>query len=117
MTILFLVFLGLLLAGIPVFAATALAAIVYILSNGLPPLIVVQQLFDSLDKFPLLAVPFFVLAGNLMNSSGITDRLYHFAHSLVGHVTGGLGHVNIVGSFVFSGMSGTAMADAAAGVA
>jgi len=113
MTILFLAFLGLLLAGVPVFAATALSAILYIWINGLPPLIVVQQLFDSLDKFPLLAVPFFVLAGNLMNSSGITDRLYAFAHSLCGHVTGGLGHVNIVGSFIFSGMSGTAMADAA----
>ncbi|MFM8678926.1 MAG: TRAP transporter large permease [Alphaproteobacteria bacterium] len=113
MTILFLAFLGLLLAGVPVFAATALSAILYIWMNGLPPLIVVQQLFDSLDKFPLLAVPFFVLAGNLMNSSGITDRLYAFAHSLCGHVTGGLGHVNILGSFIFSGMSGTAMADAA----
>ena len=113
MTILFLAFLGLLLAGVPVFAATALSAIFYIWMNGLPPLIVVQQLFDSLDKFPLLAVPFFVLAGNLMNSSGITDRLYAFAHSLCGHVTGGLGHVNILGSFIFSGMSGTAMADAA----
>ncbi len=113
MTVLFLAFLGLLLAGVPVFAATALAAIAYIWINGLPPLVVVQQLFDSLDKFPLLAVPFFVLAGNLMNSSGITDRLYAFAHAVCGHVTGGLGHVNILGSFIFSGMSGTAMADAA----
>jgi tripartite ATP-independent transporter DctM subunit len=113
MTLLFVVFLGLLLLGVPVFAATALAALVYIWIHGLPVLVVVQQLFDSLDKFPLLAVPFFILAGNLMNVSGITDRLYAFAHSLVGHVTGGLGHVNIVGSFIFSGMSGTAMADAA----
>lgn len=113
MTLLFTVFLLLLLAGVPIFAATALASLSYIWLNNLPALIVVQQLFDSLDKFPLLAVPFFVLAGNLMNSSGITDRLYNFAHSLCGHVTGGLGHVNIVGSFIFSGMSGTAMADAA----
>lgn len=113
MTLLFAVFFLLLLAGVPIFAATALASLSYIWINGLPALIVVQQLFDALDKFPLLAVPFFVLAGNLMNSSGISDRLYVFAHSLVGHVTGGLGHVNIVGSFIFSGMSGTAMADAA----
>ncbi len=113
MTLLFVVFLLLLLAGVPIFAATALASLSYIWLNGLPALVVVQQLFDSLDKFPLLAVPFFVLAGNLMNSSGISDRLYVFAHSLCGHVTGGLGHVNIVGSFIFSGMSGTAMADAA----
>jgi len=113
MTILFVSFLLLLLVGVPIFAATALASLSYIWLNGLPALVVVQQLFDSLDKFPLLAVPFFVLAGNLMNSSGISDRLYIFAHSLCGHVTGGLGHVNIVGSFIFSGMSGTAMADAA----
>lgn len=113
MTILFVAFLLLLLVGVPIFAATALASLSYIWLNGLPALVVVQQLFDSLDKFPLLAVPFFVLAGNLMNSSGISDRLYIFAHSLCGHVTGGLGHVNIVGSFIFSGMSGTAMADAA----
>lgn len=113
MLTLFAILIGLLLLGVPVYASTALAALAYIWLNGLPALVAVQQLFDALDKFPLLAVPFFLMAGNLMNSSGITDRLYSFAHNLVGHVHGGLGHVNIVGSFVFSGMSGTAMADAA----
>ncbi|MBL8700417.1 MAG: TRAP transporter large permease [Alphaproteobacteria bacterium] len=105
--------LGLLILGVPVFAATGIAALAYITLNGLPALVVVQQLFDSVDKFPLLAVPFFILAGNLMNSAGITDRLYAFASHAVGHLHGGLGHVNIFGSFIFSGMSGTAMADAA----
>jgi len=105
--------LGLLLLGVPVFAATGIAALIYISLYGLPVLVVVQQLFDSVDKFPLLAVPFFILAGNLMNRAGVTDRLYAFASHAIGHLHGGLGHVNIFGSFIFSGMSGTAMADAA----
>lgn len=107
------VLLGLLLLRVPVFAATGIAALVYCLDRGLPAALVVQQLFDALDKFPILAVPFFVLAGNLMNSAGISDRLYAFAQSMVGHFRGGLGHVNVFGSLIFSGMSGTAMADAA----
>jgi tripartite ATP-independent transporter DctM subunit len=106
-------FIGLLLLGVPIFVATGLAALIYIWTAGLPAIAAAQQLFDALDKFPLLAVPFFILAGNLMNSSGITERLYRFAHALCGHLTGGLGHVNIVGSLIFSGMSGTALADAA----
>lgn len=113
MTLLLGSLLVLLLFRVPVFAATGIAALIYCLDRGLPVALVVQQLFDALDKFPILAVPFFVLAGNLMNGSGITDRLYAFAQSLVGHFRGGLGHVNVMGSVIFSGMSGTAMADAA----
>ena len=66
----------------------------------------------GVDSFTLLAVPFFILAGNLMNTSGVTDRIYDFASSLVGHFRGGIGHVNVVGSIIFSGMSGSAVADA-----
>ena len=66
----------------------------------------------GVDSFPLLAVPFFIFAGNLMNSAGITNRIYNFALALVGWLKGGLGHVNVVGSVVFAGMSGTAVADA-----
>ncbi|MFM9980221.1 MAG: TRAP transporter large permease, partial [Burkholderiales bacterium] len=66
-----------------------------------------------IDSFPLLAVPFFIFAGNLMNSAGITNRIYNFALALVGWMKGGLGHVNVVGSMIFAGMSGTAIADAA----
>jgi tripartite ATP-independent transporter DctM subunit len=64
------------------------------------------------DSFPLMAVPFFILAGSIMNSGGITERLFSFANKLVGHITGGLGHANILASIIFSGMSGTAIADA-----
>jgi tripartite ATP-independent transporter DctM subunit len=70
------------------------------------------KLIDSIDSFALLAVPFFILTGTLMNSSGITQRIFGFAKSLVGHYTGGLGHVNIMASLMFSGMSGSALADA-----
>ena len=68
---------------------------------------------SGIDSFPLLAVPFFILAGNLMNNAGITNRIYNFALALVGWLKGGLGHVNMVGSVIFAGMSGTAIADAA----
>ena len=72
----------------------------------------VHRMVGGVDSFPLLAVPFFILAGNLMNSAGITNRIYNFALALVGWLKGGLGHVNVVGSVVFAGMSGTAVADA-----
>ena len=67
----------------------------------------------GVESFPLLAVPFFILAGNLMNIAGVTGRIYAFAVSLVGWMKGGLAQVNIIGSVIFSGMSGTALADAA----
>lgn len=70
------------------------------------------KLVDSLDSFPLLSVPFFILTGILMNTGGITDRIFHFAKTLLGHHTGGMGHVNIGASLIFSGMSGSALADA-----
>ena len=70
-------------------------------------------MISGIDSFPLLAVPFFILAGNLMNNAGITNRIYNYALALVGWLKGGLGHVNVVGSVIFAGMSGTAIADAA----
>src|SRR5437764_687764 len=94
--------------------AMAGSALVYILLTGdLPPFVVVHRMISGIDSFPLLAVPFFILAGNLMNNAGITNRIYNFALSLVGWLKGGLGHVNIIGSVIFAGMSGTAIADAA----
>jgi len=75
--------------------------------------VVIHRMVSGIDSFPLLAVPFFILAGNLMNNAGITNRIYNYALSLVGWLKGGLGHVNVVGSVVFAGMSGTAIADAA----
>jgi TRAP-type C4-dicarboxylate transport system permease large subunit len=109
--VIFLLFMS---SGLPVAIAMAGASLVYILISGnLPPFVVIHRMVSGIDSFPLLAVPFFILAGNLMNNAGITTRIYNFALGLVGWMKGGLGHVNVVGSVIFAGMSGTAIADAA----
>src|SRR5512138_296951 len=109
-----IVFLVLMIGGIPVAIAMAGASLLYIVASGnLPPLTVIHRMIGGIDSFPLMAVPFFILAGNLMNNAGITNRIYNYALALVGWLKGGLGHVNVVGSVVFAGMSGTAIADAA----
>lgn len=108
------IFLLMMAGGVPVAIAMAGSSLVYILVSGdLPPFAVVHRMIGGIDSFPLLAVPFFILAGNLMNNAGITNRIYNFALALVGWLKGGLGHVNVVGSVIFAGMSGTAIADAA----
>ena len=100
--------------GIPVAIAMAGSALIYIWwTGGLPAFVVIHRMVSGIDSFPLLAVPFFILAGNLMNNAGITNRIYNYALALVGWMKGGLGHVNVVGSVIFAGMSGTAIADAA----
>ncbi|HYF58350.1 MAG TPA: TRAP transporter large permease, partial [Burkholderiaceae bacterium] len=110
---LFAGFLGALTAGLPIAIAMCVGSLIYIwLSGSIPPLSVIHRMVGGVDSFPLLAVPFFIYAGNLMNSAGITNRIYNFALALVGWLKGGLGHVNVVGSVVFAGMSGTAVADA-----
>jgi len=107
-------FLALMVTGIAVAIAMAGSSLISILVSGsTPPMVVVHRMISGLDSFPLLAVPFFILAGNLMNNAGITNRIYNFALALVGWMKGGLGHVNIIGSVIFAGMSGTAIADAA----
>ncbi len=107
-------FLGFMASGIPVAIAMAGASLVYVMASGnVPDYVVIHRMVGGLDSFPLLAVPFFIFAGNLMNSAGITNRIYNFALALVGWMRGGLGHVNVVGSVIFAGMSGTAIADAA----
>jgi TRAP-type C4-dicarboxylate transport system permease large subunit len=109
-----IIFLVLMASGLPVAIAMAGSSLVYILISGtVPPFAVVHRMIGGIDSFPLLAVPFFILAGNLMNNAGITNRIYNFALALVGWLKGGLGHVNVVGSVIFAGMSGTAIADAA----
>jgi TRAP-type C4-dicarboxylate transport system permease large subunit len=109
-----ILFLFLMASGLPVAIAMAGSSLVYILVSGdLPPFAVVHRMIGGIDSFPLLAVPFFILAGNLMNNAGITNRIYNLALGLVGWMKGGLGHVNVVGSVIFAGMSGTAIADAA----
>jgi tripartite ATP-independent transporter DctM subunit len=111
--LLFLSFLGGLLIGLPIVVALGGASLLYVaLSGDLPLLVVVHRMVNGIDSFPLLAVPFFIMAGNLMNSAGITDRIFHFAIAAVGWAKGGLGHVNVFASIIFAGMSGTAVADA-----
>ncbi len=106
----FLVFIVL---GVPVAVALGGSSLLYVmLEDTTPHLVVVHRMMAGVDSFPLLAIPFFIMAGSLMNSAGITARIYDFALALVGWLKGGLGHVNVVGSVIFAGMSGTAVADA-----
>lgn len=107
-------FLLLMLIGVPVAVSMAVASVLYLIIYGVAPdIIAAQRMIAGVESFPLLAVPFFILAGNLMNIVGVTGRIYSFALALVGWMKGGLAQVNIVGSVIFSGMSGTALADAA----
>jgi tripartite ATP-independent transporter DctM subunit len=107
-------FLLLMLIGLPVAISMATSSLLYILVyNVAPDIIAAQRMIAGVESFPLLAVPFFILAGNLMNVAGVTGRIYSFAVALVGWMKGGLAQVNIIGSVIFSGMSGTALADAA----
>jgi tripartite ATP-independent transporter DctM subunit len=99
---------------IPVAFSFIFGTILFLLIGGMYPLTVVaSRLGPGLDSFPLLALPLFIFAGNLLGGSGIAKRIFSFANSAVGHIPGGLGHVNVLSSIVFAGMSGVAMADAA----
>ena len=117
MLILFLpLFLILLLIGMPVFFAMLLAPGSMLLFEGMErdiPLLF-RNIYNGIDSFPLMAIPFFMLAGELMNKGGITLRLVDFSQSLIGHVRGGLAHVNILSSMLFAGLSGSAVADTSA---
>src|ERR687894_739121 len=107
-------FLVLMLIGVPVAISMAVASVLYLVIYGVAPdIIVAQRMIAGVESFPLLAVPFFILAGNLMNVAGVTGRIYAFAVALVGWMKGGLAQVNIIGSVIFFRMSGTALADAA----
>ncbi|MBW8638648.1 TRAP transporter large permease [Hoeflea sp. WL0058] len=103
---------ALMIIGVPVAAALALASLAFVATNGMPPMIVLANMVNGINSFPLIAVPFFILAGNLMNTAGITTRIFNFARATVGWMHGGLGHVNVGASVIFAGMSGAAVADA-----
>ncbi len=110
-----LVFLSLLFAGMPVAFAMAISGLIAI--STIPDvslLLIPQRMYLSLDSFPILAVPFFILAGELMNRGGITKRIVNFADTLVGRFRGGLGQVNVVANILMAGVSGSASADAVA---
>ncbi|MBI4734669.1 MAG: TRAP transporter large permease [candidate division NC10 bacterium] len=115
LTILAVTFVVTVVIGVPIAFGLGLAAVAGILAWGKVSLwLVPQRMFTGVDSFVFMAIPFFILAGELMTTSGILDRLLKFADALVGHIRGGLAHVNIVGSMVFAGISGSAVADAAA---
>lgn len=112
--LLFSVFIILIALRVPVAFALGLACVpVFFIDERLTPIMLLREMFKSYNSFVLLAVPFFLLAANLMNSAGITERLIRLARSMVGHLPGGLGHVNVVVSMLFAGISGSSTADAA----
>lgn len=108
-------FVVLLVIGTPIAFAVGIAGVIgFIVHDPQLLRLVPQRMFAGVDSFPLMAIPFFVLAGDLMGTSGILMRLIRFADTLVGHVRGGIAHVAIVSSMIFAGISGSAIADASA---
>jgi TRAP-type transport system large permease protein len=104
----------LVLLEMPIVFALPASALMYLwITDSIPPMLVVQRIASGLESYVLLAIPLFIFAGNLFNSAGIATRIFDFASACVGHIRGSLGHVNIVASVIFSGMSGVAQADAA----
>ncbi len=109
-------FIFLLVLGMPIVFAMALSSVAFLVlfAPGIPLTVIPHQMVAGVDNFPLLAIPFFFLAGELMNAVGITQRLVDFAAALVGHIRGGLAYVVIVTNVIMAGFSGTALADASA---
>ncbi len=100
--------------GVPVAVCLGLASLAYILTAGLPVVIIPQRMYAGMDVFVLLCIPGFILAGNLMNFGGITERIIRLANAMVGWMRGGLAMANVADSMMFGGVSGTAVADVAA---
>ena len=111
--ILFIVFLILLILGFPIAFSLGISAFIYLLFSDLPLMVIPQKMYAGIDVFVLLSIPGFILAGNLMNASGITSRIITFCNALLGHIRGGLGLANVGASLLFGGISGTAIADTA----
>lgn len=107
------VFIGGLLIGAPVSVTLGLASLAYLLTADIPLVAIPQKMYAGMDVFVLLSIPGFILAGNLMNRGGITERIIRFANALVGWIRGGLGLTNVGASMLFGGITGTAVADAA----
>ncbi|MCV3270685.1 TRAP transporter large permease [Roseobacter sinensis] len=113
LTVLVVVFVLGLVIGVPVAITLGLSSLSYILIMGIPPVVMPQKMYAGMDVFVLLSIPGFILAGNLMNRGGITERIIRFANALVGWIRGGLGLTNVGASMLFGGITGTAVADAA----
>ncbi|MGM0829150.1 MAG: TRAP transporter large permease [Bacillota bacterium] len=111
--ILFISFLILIFISVPIAFSLGISSIIYLLIADIPLSIVPQKMFAGLNSFVLLSIPGFILAGNLMNAGGITERIIGFTNNFVGHIRGGLGLANVGSSMGFAGISGTALADTA----
>lgn len=109
--ILFLSFVILIFLGVPIAFSMGLSSLIYLVLTDIPYIIIAQKLFSGINSFVLLCIPGFVLAGNLMNTGGITKRIIRFSNAAIGHIRGGLGLANIVASMIFAGITGTAIAD------
>ena len=114
MTIAFIALAFCMIIGIPIAFSLGIAALTFLAFSGIPLDLIPTRMFTGLDSFPLMAVPFFILCGDLMNACGITKRIVDFAYALVGRITGGLAHATIVAEMFFSGISGSGVADCAA---
>ncbi len=111
--VLFISIFVMLIIGVPIAMSLGGASMLWVyLAQRIPDFIILQRMVGGVNSFPLLAVPFFILAGNLMNAAGLTSHIFAFARSIVGWMRGGLGHVNVGASIIFAGMSGAAVADA-----
>src|SRR6476660_6733987 len=106
-------FLVFIMIGIPIAFSLALASLLYLVIAGIPLTIIPQTMFSGINSFVLLSIPAFILAGNLMNAGGITERIINFANAVVGHIRGGLALTNVASSLGFAGISGTALSDTA----
>ncbi len=110
--IVLIIFVILLFTGLPLYVNLGLVSFLYMFMTGTDPMIVVQRTTQAANSFTMIAAPFFILMGNLMNTGGVTRKMFGFANVLVGTVPGGMGHANVLCSALFAGMSGTAVADA-----
>lgn len=112
LSVIALCWLAMVLVGVPIGISMILVSMGYFYWSGLGLAFALSRMVDGLNSFPLLAVPLFILAAGILNGAGISNLLFGFARGLVGHIRGGLGHVNVLASLFFSGMSGSALADA-----
>ncbi|HHV38294.1 MAG TPA: TRAP transporter large permease [Tepidimicrobium sp.] len=110
---LFLAFIVLIFLGVPVAFSLGLSSTIYLILQGMPLNIIPQKMYAGIDSFVLICIPGFILAGNLMNTGGITKRIIEFANAILGFIRGGLGLANVAASMLFAGISGTALADTA----
>ncbi len=112
MYIVLILWLILIFIGCPLYLSLGAVSLLYAVLSGSNLIVIPQKISMAANSFPLLAAPFFILMGNIMNFSGVTNRIFKFADVLVGWMRGGLGHANIIASVIFAGMSGAAVADA-----